>query len=80
MFGDLLEDQYEVNNQPPDDTHIVQVLLYYSEPESEEFKKLCKQRMRDVWPTQYIQKGNISDLLLNLLRHASIKSQETHVG
>jgi len=78
MFDDLLEPVYGVDQSPPDDTHIVQVLLYFSEEEAEEFKKLCKQRMKEVWPTSYTEKGNISDLLLKILKHGKISVEKIH--
>lgn len=80
MFEDLLEPVYGVDQSPPDDVHIVQVLLYFSEAEAEEFKTLCKETMKSVWPKDYTTKGNISDLLLTLLRNANIKTQAPSVG
>lgn len=79
MFNDLLETDYGLDDSPKDDLHIVQVLLYFSETDADEFKKLCKERMKDVWPKDYVTKGNISDLLLNLLRHGKINLEATPV-
>jgi hypothetical protein len=74
MFQDILDEAYPVNNEPKDDTTTIQVMLYFSEPEVEEFKKLSKNLMKRYWPTDYTEKANISDLLLKLLRDANAKT------
>ena len=76
MFTDLLEPDYGENQSPPDDTHISTTLLYYSDEELEEFKKLCKSLMKHYYPTTYME-ANISDLLLKMLRDADAKTKTT---
>lgn len=80
MFTDLLEPDYGENTSPPDDTHISTTLLYYSDEELEEFKKLCKNLMKRYYPTTYMTEGNISDLLLKMLRDANIQTQAISNG
>lgn len=64
----LFEMDYGLDNSPPDNTEIVQVILYFSQEETKEFKKLCKELMKREWPGEYIDKGNLSDLLLKILK------------
>lgn len=64
----LFDNLYPKDASPPDNTQIVQTILYHSEPENREFKKLCKLAMKEFNPADYQEKGNISDVLLLLLR------------
>lgn len=56
----------------PDATHINMSPLYFSDDEQQEFKKLCKAGMAQdgalLFEGQQIEKGNVSDFLLRLLR------------
>lgn len=81
MFDDLFEPSYGVDNSPKDDTRIIQIILYFDEPEIDEFKRLAKDAMRIEF-TDYVQKGNLSDLFLKLLRkyYGNSKIEGTSVG
>ena len=62
---------FELNERPEakiDNTEIVQVLLYYEKAEAKDFKQLCKAGMKIEFPNEYIEKGNISDFLLKVLK------------
>lgn len=68
-MDELFEPDYGVDNSPIDSTQITTTILYYSEEELEEFKKLAKKAMRQKLGIQQAQeKGNISDIVLNILR------------
>lgn len=64
----LFEDDFEINESPVDNTEITTTLLYFSKEELKEFKLLCKKGIKAEHPDDFLKKGNISDLLLNLLR------------
>lgn len=64
----LFDDDWGVDTSPPDDTEIVQILLYLSKPEAREFKRLCKRGIKEFFPTDFQERGNVSDFLLQLLR------------
>lgn len=63
----MLFNEYIKDDSPVDDTKITQTMLYYSEDEVAEFKKLCKLGMKDLFPADFLNK-NISDFLLTLLK------------
>lgn len=71
MFSDLLEPDYGVNTEPVDETMITQILLYLDTPDVAEFKSLAKELMKHYWPQTYKEEGNLSDLLLKLMRDVS---------
>lgn len=64
----LFEDDWGEDNSPQDDTQITTTILYYSEAELKEFKRLCKKAMIAEHGAQAQDKGNICDIILNLLR------------
>lgn len=64
----LFEDEWGEDNSPVDNTEIRTTLLYYSKEELEEFKKLCKVALQKEFPDTYKEDGNVSDLLLKILR------------
>jgi hypothetical protein len=64
----LFEQDWGVDNSPLDDTQITTTLLYFSNDELREFKSLCKNGMKIEFPDEYKTKGNLSDLLLIVLR------------
>lgn len=64
----LFEDDWGVDNSPIDNTEITTTLLYFSTEELKEFKKLCKKGIKAEFGEQYQTKGNLSDLLLIILR------------
>lgn len=64
----LFEDDWGVDNSPIDNTEITTTLLYFSTEELKEFKVLCKKGIRKEFNEQYQVKGNLSDLLLIILR------------
>lgn len=64
----LFEQQWGKDNSPPDPTEITQVILYYDKPEVAEFKKLAKMAIKDLYPNDYQERGNVSDAILLLLR------------
>lgn len=64
----LFEDEWGVDNSPEDNTQITTTILYFSEKELNEFKKLCKKGIKVEFKEEYQQKGNLSDFLLTILR------------
>ena len=64
----LFQDDWGENNEPIDNTQITTTLLYFSEPELKEFKRLCRVGFKDVFGDDYISKGNMSDFLLTILK------------
>lgn len=63
----LFEDEWGVDESEKDETQITTTMLYFSDPELKEFKKLCKAGIKKEF-TNAIADGNISDLLLKVLR------------
>jgi hypothetical protein len=43
-------------------------MLYFSTEELKEFKALCKKGIKKEFGSEYQQKGNLSDLLLIMLK------------
>jgi len=66
----LFDYDFEKNTEGVDDTEIRQILLYFSKPDCEEFKKLSKKAMISIYGNEAPEKGNISDMLLDLLRNS----------
>jgi hypothetical protein len=64
----LFEQDWGIDNSPLDDTQITTTLLYFSKEELKEFKKLCKTAMKKEFDIDYQTKGNLSDLLLKVLK------------
>lgn len=67
-MGTLFDEEFPVDNSPIEDVRITTTLLYYSEQELKEFKKLCKAGMKKEYGDKATTDGNISDYLLTLLR------------
>ena len=64
----LFDDDWGIDNSPIDNTEITTTLLYFSVEELKEFKSLCKKAIKKTFGEQYQTKGNVSDLLLIILR------------
>ncbi len=64
----LFDQEYEQDNSPIDNTDIVQILLYFDQFEAKDFKFYCKELMKKEWPEDFIDKGNLSDLLIKILK------------
>jgi hypothetical protein len=64
----LFEDDFGQDESPIEDIDITTTILYYSEKELDEFKKLVKAGIKKELGTQAMERGNISDLLLIVLR------------
>lgn len=64
----LFEHDYGTGSQIKDDTDITTTILYFSTAELKEFKTLCKTGMKIEFGKDYKEKGNLSDLLLIVLR------------
>lgn len=64
----LLDNIFQDSNSEKDNTQIVQVLLYYSEEEAKEFKRICKEGIKREFPKEYFEKGNVSDFIIKILR------------
>lgn len=64
----LFADEWGVDNSPIDNTEITTTILYFSTEELKEFKALCKKGIKKEFGSQYQLKGNLSDLLLIILR------------
>lgn len=65
---DIFEPTYEENESPPDNTRITQVILYFDEQDAILVKQLAKEAMKIEMPEDYLEKGNISDLFLIMLK------------
>lgn len=63
----LFEQEFDVDQSPPDDTRITTILLYYDEPDAREFKRLCKLGMQHMYPATF-RDSNVSDFLFTLLK------------
>ena len=64
----LFEDEWGVDESPIEDVEITTTLLYFSKAELKEFKVLCKKGIKIEFQEEYQQKGNLSDLLLKVLK------------
>jgi len=64
----LFDDNWGVDNSPIEDFEITTTILYFSRTELKEFKRLCKKGIKQEFGEEYQQKGNLSDLLLKILR------------
>ena len=64
----LFNDDWGVDDSPQDNTEITSTILYFSTTELKAFKKLCKVAMKKEYGEQVFEKGNLSDLLLLILR------------
>jgi hypothetical protein len=75
----LFEDDWGVDNSPPDDTEITTTILYFSKEELQEFKQLCKVGIKKTLGSEANAKGNLSDFLINTLKnlYGNIQTQET---
>lgn len=62
-----MEDFFEKNEEPIEDTQITTTILYYSKDELKEFKSLSKKLIKKYWGENYLE-GNASDLILKILR------------
>lgn len=62
------EDEFDAGNKEIDNLQITTTLLYFSEEEHNQFKKLCKIGIKKMFGNEYQQKGNLSDFLLTLLK------------
>ena len=63
----LFEDDWGVDNSPTDNTEITTTMLYFSNEELKQFKRLCKLAMKREYGDQVFEKGNLSNLLLLIL-------------
>tara|TARA_R110000744_G_scaffold226_1_gene846 strand:+ start:377 stop:592 length:216 start_codon:yes stop_codon:yes gene_type:complete len=64
----LFEDDWGVDNSPIENVEITTTMLYFSRQELKEFKTLCKKGIKKEFGQEYQQKGNLSDLLLKILK------------
>ena len=64
----LFEDNWGVDNSPIENVEITTTMLYFSRQELKEFKTLCKKGIKKEFGQDYQQKGNLSDLLLKVLK------------
>jgi hypothetical protein len=65
----LFEDDWGVDNSPPDNTEITTTILYFSKEELASFKALCKVGIKAMYGADAQSKGNLSDFLLTLLHN-----------
>ena len=64
----LFEDDWGVDNSPIENVEITTKMIYFSRQELKEFKTLCKKGIKKEFGQEYQQKGNLSDLLLKVLK------------
>jgi len=65
----LFEVERPEDTSPVDNTNITTTLLYFSDEQLIEFKKLCKAGMLKEYGEERFTKGNLSDFLLLLLKN-----------
>lgn len=68
LQGSLFEADYGTGSQIEDNTEITTTILYMSTTELKEFKKLAKAGVKKEFGEEFQQKGNLTDLLLKMLR------------
>lgn len=56
------------NNDPIENLEITTTILFMSKEELKEFKKLCKEGMKQMFPETFQEKANLPDFLLTVLR------------
>jgi hypothetical protein len=64
----LFEDNWGEDDSKIEDVEITTTILYFSKEELKEFKSLCKTGIRKEFGAEFMQKGNLSDLLLKILK------------
>lgn len=65
---ELFAPEWGVDQSPTDQTEITTTILYFSKEELREFKTLCREGIKKEFGEEFQQRGNLSDLLLKLLR------------
>lgn len=63
----LFEEDWGNDDSPIDDPEITQVIMYFGKDDADLFKRLCKAGMK-VEFADYINDGNVSELLLKVLK------------
>lgn len=63
----LFEDDWGVDQSPIENIEITTTILYFSEDELKEFKKLCKKGMEIEYGRTKKNESNLSDFLLKIL-------------
>lgn len=64
----LFEDDFGEDNSPIEDINITTTLLYFSEQQLAEFKRLAKAGIKQMFGEEFQQKGNLPIFLLTLMR------------
>ena len=64
----LFEQDWGIDNSELDNTEITTTILYFSKTELVIFKKLWKTGIKKEFGIEYQEKGNLSDLLLKILK------------
>lgn len=59
---------FEKDNSPIDETRICYTPVYFSDEELKEFRQLCKAGMKTEYKQTELNRANVSDLLLLVLR------------
>lgn len=74
----LFDNEWGEDNSKISDPEITQVIFYFSAENAREFKKKSKELMKEYFP-DYIKDGNLSDLLLTLVKekYENIQSKKT---
>lgn len=67
-MGTLFDTEIPKNTDPIQDVDITTTILYMSSVELKEFKRLAKESIKRLWAQEFQQKGNLTDLILYLLR------------
>lgn len=63
----LFEDDWGIDNSEIENVEITTTILYFSEEELKEFKKLCKKGMAIEYPGKK-NESNLSDFLIKILK------------
>lgn len=67
-MGTLFDVEIPKDNSPIEDVDITTTILYMSTVELKEFKILAKQGIKKMFGSEFQQKGNLTDYILELIR------------
>ena len=67
-MGTLFEMDLPKSTETKEEVNITTTILYMSEQELREFKKLCKEGIKKLFGKEFQSKGNYTDYILHLIR------------
>lgn len=63
------------NTEPKESVEITTTILYLSAQELKEFKKLAKEGIKKMFGSEFQQRGNLTDYILELMRKDNVVSE-----